>query len=53
MCIPCAGVEDVSAPDLYIPLMALITYVMLVGLNYGVANRYDFNPTLFSVLATD
>jgi protein transport protein YIF1 len=32
--------DDVSAPDLYIPLMSVITYVLLVGLAHGISNRF-------------
>lgn len=32
--------EDVNAPDLYIPLMALATYVLLAGLVLGVRRKF-------------
>lgn len=35
-------VQDVNAPDLYIPTMSLLTYVLLCALCYGTANQ--FNP---------
>jgi hypothetical protein len=33
--------DDVNAPDLYIPTMAFITYVLLVGLVLGVKQRFS------------
>lgn len=35
---PC---EDVNAPDLYIPLMAFITYVLVSGFVFGVQKRSE------------
>lgn len=35
--------EDVNAPDMYIPSMALVTYVILVGLIMGV-QKHVYNP---------
>lgn len=32
--------EDVNAPDLYIPVMAFWTYVMMVGFMFGVRNEF-------------
>lgn len=32
--------EDVNAPDLYIPCMALVTYVLLYGLQLGVKGQF-------------
>lgn len=32
--------EDVNAPDLYIPLMAFCTYVLMVGFVFGVRNQF-------------
>lgn len=32
--------EDVNAPDMYIPVMALITFVLLTGFSMGVNNTY-------------
>lgn len=42
--------DDINAPDLYIPLMAYATYVILCGIIYGV-NR-AFRPELLSVEAS-
>ena len=33
--------DDVNAPDLYIPLMAFMTYVLLVGFVFGVQNKFE------------
>ncbi|KJE91456.1 hypothetical protein CAOG_02588 [Capsaspora owczarzaki ATCC 30864] len=32
--------DDVNAPDLYIPVMAFVTYVLLVGFWLGVQNKF-------------
>ncbi|GHJ88826.1 hypothetical protein NliqN6_5228 [Naganishia liquefaciens] len=32
--------DDINAPDLYIPTMALVTYVLLSGLASGLQNRF-------------
>ncbi|KAJ6637978.1 Protein YIF1B [Pseudolycoriella hygida] len=41
---------DVNAPDLYIPTMAYITYVVLAGLVLGMQNR--FTPEQLGMLAS-
>jgi len=41
---------DVNAPDLYIPTMAYITYVVLAGLVLGMQNR--FTPEQLGILAS-
>ncbi|KAI3413701.1 hypothetical protein GPALN_011185 [Globodera pallida] len=46
--LPC---EDVNAPDLYIPLMAFITYVLVSGFVFGVQNR--FTPEKLGMLTTN
>lgn len=33
--------DDVNAPDLYIPLMAFWTYVMMVGFVFGMRNQFS------------
>eukprot|EP00466_Bigelowiella_natans_P009166 jgi/Bigna1/87667/estExt_fgenesh1_pg.C_220220 len=42
--------EDVNAPDLYIPLMAFITYILVFAYALGVDNR--FNPEVLSLTAS-
>lgn len=42
--------EDVNAPDLYIPLMAFVTYILLWALFLGL--RGDFHPQVFGYLAS-
>jgi len=42
--------EDVNSPDLYIPSMALVTYVILSALHSGLSAR--FNPTVFGASAS-
>lgn len=37
---PVAPRFDVNAPDLYIPAMGFITYVLVAGLALGTQNRY-------------
>ena len=32
--------HDINAPDLYLPLMAVATYIMLCGLTLGQAGKY-------------
>eukprot|EP00727_Mastigamoeba_balamuthi_P008802 m51a1_g4544 hypothetical protein (291) ;mRNA; r:58845-60420 len=42
--------DDINAPDLYIPLMAFITYVLIYSLLRGV--EHDFTPEVLSWAAT-
>lgn len=42
--------RDVNAPDLYIPVMAFISYVLLVALTYGIDKK--FSPELLISTAT-
>lgn len=42
--------EDINAPDLYIPVMAAVTYVLLVGVVLGV--RKAFHPEKLGMTAT-
>jgi hypothetical protein len=35
---------DVNSPDLYIPFMSFITYVLLIGLASGLSNSEKFSP---------
>lgn len=37
--VAAAPVEDVNAPDLYIPAMAFVTYVIVVGLSKGMSMK--------------
>jgi len=37
--------EDINAPDLYIPLMSFITYILLVGFVLADVNRYERTHT--------
>ena len=39
--------EDVNAPDLYIPLMAFTTYILLVALQSGLQDK--FHPEILGV----
>ncbi|XP_071274861.1 protein YIF1B isoform X7 [Agelaius tricolor] len=43
---PVAPRFDVNAPDLYIPAMAFLTYILLAGLALGTQNRFspNFSP---------
>ncbi|KAL3057265.1 hypothetical protein OYC64_007693 [Pagothenia borchgrevinki] len=47
---PVAPRFDVNAPDLYIPAMAFITYVLVAGLALGTQNK--FSPELLGVQAS-
>lgn len=38
--------QDVNSPDLYIPLMAFMTYVLLYGLSQGLGTTSTFTPDL-------
>ncbi|CAK9225629.1 unnamed protein product [Sphagnum troendelagicum] len=42
--------HDINAPDLYLPLMAFSTYIILCGLTLGVAGK--FTPDVMSSLFT-
>ncbi|KAL3314075.1 hypothetical protein Ciccas_007312 [Cichlidogyrus casuarinus] len=42
--------SDVNAPDLYIPFMSLITYVLLSGIVLGYDNRFD--PEQIGILSS-
>ena len=42
--------DDINAPDLYIPLMAYATYIILCAIIYGMCNA--FKPDLFSIEAS-
>lgn len=42
--------QDINAPDLYIPTMAIVTYVLLVGLTFGL--RREFKPELLGRMAS-
>ncbi|KAI9464769.1 YIF1-domain-containing protein [Russula earlei] len=42
--------DDLNAPDLYIPLMAFVTYILLAALQSGLQSR--FHPEIFGVVAT-
>lgn len=43
-------IDDPNAPDLYIPFMSLITYVLLCALCYG--NAGQFNPEVIPDVCT-
>lgn len=42
--------EDINAPDLYIPLMAFVTWVLVCAFAMGMAKR--FSPEVLGVIAT-
>uniref|UniRef100_A0A8C7V362 Yip1 interacting factor homolog A (S. cerevisiae) n=7 Tax=Salmoninae TaxID=504568 RepID=A0A8C7V362_ONCMY len=42
--------HDVNAPDLYIPSMAFITYILLAGMALGIQNR--FSPEVLGLCAS-
>ncbi|KZT00327.1 YIF1-domain-containing protein [Laetiporus sulphureus 93-53] len=42
--------EDVNAPDLYIPLMAIVTYILLAALHSGLSSR--FHPEILGITAS-
>jgi len=42
--------DDINAPDLYIPTMAFVTYVLLVAFVYG--TKSQFTPELIGVTAS-
>ncbi|KAF7633816.1 hypothetical protein Mgra_00006786 [Meloidogyne graminicola] len=43
--------EDINAPDLYIPVMAFITYILVAGIVFGVQKR--FTPEKLGMLTTN
>jgi hypothetical protein len=48
---PVPAKQDVNAPDLYIPLMAFITYVLVAGFVFGIQQR--FSPEKLGLLTTN
>ncbi|KAI9593104.1 hypothetical protein BDF19DRAFT_387730 [Syncephalis fuscata] len=42
--------EDINAPDMYIPVMAFVTYVLLVGIVVGREDKFD--PSILGLTAT-
>ncbi|KAI0079180.1 YIF1-domain-containing protein [Panus rudis PR-1116 ss-1] len=42
--------EDINAPDLYIPLMAFVTYILLAAVHSGVNS--NFNPEILGLSAS-
>lgn len=42
--------EDLNSPDLYIPVMAVVTYVLLVGIVTG--TKHMFHPEILGVTAS-
>ncbi|XP_072285810.1 protein YIF1B isoform X2 [Pyxicephalus adspersus] len=48
--IPVAPRFDVNAPDLYIPVMAFITYILVAGLALGTQN--NFSPEILGMQAS-
>ncbi|KAI0045930.1 hypothetical protein FA95DRAFT_75407 [Auriscalpium vulgare] len=42
--------EDINAPDLYIPVMAFVTYILIAALQSGLQER--FHPEIFGIMAT-
>lgn len=47
---PIAPRYEVNAPDLYIPTMAFVTYILVTGYVYGTQNR--FTPELLGIQAS-
>ncbi|XP_067275810.1 protein YIF1B isoform X2 [Pseudorasbora parva] len=47
---PVAPRFDINAPDLYIPMMGFITYVLVAGLALGTQNR--FSPEILGIQAS-
>uniref|UniRef100_H3B4I6 Protein YIF1 n=1 Tax=Latimeria chalumnae TaxID=7897 RepID=H3B4I6_LATCH len=48
--LPLTPRQDVNAPDLYIPTMAFITYVLLAGTALGIQKR--FSPEVLGICAS-
>ncbi|KAK6021904.1 Hrf1 family protein, partial [Ostertagia ostertagi] len=48
---PVPAKDDVNAPDLYIPLMAFITYVIVSGFVLGTQGR--FSPEMLGILTSN
>ncbi|ETW75373.1 hypothetical protein HETIRDRAFT_67728 [Heterobasidion irregulare TC 32-1] len=42
--------DDINSPDLYIPVMAFVTYVLLAALQSGLQSRFD--PEILGLTAT-
>ena len=47
---PKLPIADANAPDLYIPVMALVTYVLITGLAHGATT--DFTPDMLVNIAS-
>lgn len=43
--------DDINAPDLYIPLMAFVTYVLLSGAILGIQGR--FSPEQLGIMSSE
>ncbi|XP_043831290.1 protein YIF1A-like [Dromiciops gliroides] len=48
--VPLPPRQDLNAPDLYIPTMAFITYILLAGMALGIQKR--FSPEVFGLCAS-
>ncbi|TEB27883.1 hypothetical protein FA13DRAFT_841075 [Coprinellus micaceus] len=48
----CTPREDVNSPDLYIPVMAIVTYILLTGLHAGVNSAKGFKPQILGESAS-
>jgi len=44
--------DDINSPDLYIPVMAFVSYVVLAGAGIGLKGLVDFSPDLFFAVAS-
>ncbi|CAO1624749.1 unnamed protein product [Parajaminaea phylloscopi] len=42
--------EDVNAPDLYVPVMSFVTYVLLIAVSLGLSNR--FRPEILGLTSS-
>lgn len=48
---PAPAREDVNAPDLYIPLMSFLTYILVSGFVLGTQGR--FSPEILGILTSN
>ncbi|ETO26313.1 hypothetical protein RFI_10824, partial [Reticulomyxa filosa] len=45
-------VNDINAPDMYIPLMAIITYIVIMGFAVGIQQHSKFTPQVLVATAS-
>lgn len=44
--------SDLNAPDLYIPVMSFVTYIIIIGVVAGLAKKNSFSPDVLGLTAS-